>query len=209
MSQINYDFKFNAESAPYLDEFTLGFLFACHSDLDSYEDFIDRESTNEDLAYLSVALMRKDCLEIQQKIKPILESANEYGLSDNQIGFDFWQIRNNKPYYYLQSLPDELRDSIVNIFQIYAKPCQMIKNKEGNFIFTYKDPKLQESKENELLTLYSFISKKKIETNINQDTNTQSFKNALEIKNQTDTRKSQSENTNHIPHFSYKNPVKH
>lgn len=116
MSHINYDLKFTAESTPYIDDFTLGFLFACHEDLDEYEQFQENPSTNEDISYLSVILMRKDCLEIQNKTKVILEKANDYGLSFNQLGYDYWQIRNNKEYYYIHSLPDELKDELFNLF---------------------------------------------------------------------------------------------
>lgn len=161
MSHINYDLKFTAEASPYLDDFTLGFLFACHEDLDKYEQFQEIPSTNEDISYLSVILMRKDCLEVQNKTKIILEKAKDFGVSFNQLGYDYWQIRNNKDYYYLQSLPNEIKEEIFNLFKIYGKPCHMTQNKEGNFIFQYKDYQLHLQKENELIDLYSFISNKK------------------------------------------------
>lgn len=166
MSLINYELKFNAEAAPYLDEFTLGFLFASHEDLNLYEEFEERESTNEDLSYLSVVLMRKDCLEAQSKIEPLLMNAQSYGLTINQIGYDYWQVRNGHHPAYLHHLPTELKEEVINVFQIYGKPCSLIQNREGYFIFSYKDPALQKVKEQELLTIYNSLANKKTQEEI-------------------------------------------
>lgn len=173
MSLINYELKFNAEASPYLDEFTLGFLFASHEDLNLYEEFEERESTNEDLSYLSVILMRKDCLEIQSKIEPLLKKVQSYGLNTNQIGYDYWKVRNGHHASYLHHLPPELKEEVVNVFKIYGKPCSLIQNREGYFIFSYKDPELQKQKEQELLTIYKSLANK----NTKEETPIFSYKN--------------------------------
>jgi hypothetical protein len=164
MKKINYSTLFDAKKSPTLDEFTLGFLFASHSDLDKYEEFSERESTNEDLSYLSVMLMKDECEEVQSKISHIIKKIKIYGLLENQLGYDFWHCINHNNFFYLQHLPPSIKEETISLFKIYGHPCELIKNSDNHFIFSYKDKNLQNKKEHELLSKYMGIA----DSDINQ-----------------------------------------
>lgn len=158
MTTINYSYKFNPSESPELDDFTLGFLFASHSDLENLPEFEKTSVKNEDISYLSIMLIRDNCLHIQEQISPIIKELKDTKFDISYLGVDYWQYINKKDCYYLKKLPHNVYKIITDEFDKYGQPCSLIKDNNNNFIFSYNDQSIQQAKEQELLKTYSKLA---------------------------------------------------